>query len=286
MLWNEKVWDLFENCYWTPRYVGLKSIPKRYWAIQEDRISIPKELVNADGLLYTRRTKAALIREELSCQEEILNHFFNIAFAICSDDVISRLLFRPLSISDRGPFVSLGREIASRYGWPSGENVTQQDGLFLSERSLIGVELKLGSTSWPEQVAKYLALMVLEEGISGRKENLGLLFIVPESALKNHWRKIGLQSSAIDLRFLEKLDKTKLPTRIKKLFDEKAEHVAAVLSRVNLSAVSWLELRDEIVRVEAENSEPKDQTLLRLLAGLRAQIEAHQGTGVGKLGEG
>jgi hypothetical protein len=55
---------------------------------------------------------------------------------------------------------SVGREIGLRYGWRKSENVTQQDGFFVSPSSLIGVELKLGSVSWAEQVAKYAALMV------------------------------------------------------------------------------------------------------------------------------
>jgi hypothetical protein len=36
----------------------------------------------------------------------------------------------------------------------------------------------------PEQIAKYLALMVWEEQISVKRENLGLLFIVPDRALQ------------------------------------------------------------------------------------------------------
>jgi hypothetical protein len=282
MLWNEKLWDLFDNVYWTPRYVGLKSISQKHWMIDDDRISIPKDLVNLTGPLYTRRTKASVIRDELSRQEEILNHFFNIAFAILSDHIISRLLFRPLAISDNGPFVSLGREVAARYGWPNGENVTQQDGLFLSTESLIGVELKLGSTSWPEQIAKYLALMVLEENVSGCKEHLGLLFIVPESAVQNHWRTVGLESSMVGGWYLKKFDESKLPKRIRNLFDEYPEKIRSVLERLKLSVVSWTAFRDEIKRIESEECPgPCGQTLARLLAGLRAQIEAHQGTGIG-----
>jgi hypothetical protein len=55
MAWNDKYWDIFSNLYWTPRYLGLKSIAQDKWRIDEDRISIPRALVgNKSGPLYTR----------------------------------------------------------------------------------------------------------------------------------------------------------------------------------------------------------------------------------------
>ena len=53
------------------------------------------------------------------------------------------LLIEPLGFEDRGPFESLGREVRDRYGW-GNKNVTQQDGLFVSPQSIVGVELKDG----------------------------------------------------------------------------------------------------------------------------------------------
>ena len=65
--------------------------------------------------------------------------------------------------------------------------MTQQDGFFVSRKSLIGVELKLGSASSPEQIAKYMALMEWEEQLTGRRDQLGLLFVVADTAVKKHW---------------------------------------------------------------------------------------------------
>jgi hypothetical protein len=165
--WNEKYWDMIDNIYGTPRFLGFKPIRREEWKIAGDLISIPRAGVNIRSPLYSRKIKPADIRDFLSGQEEILNHFFNIAFSIADDDVISRLFCRPFGIDDAGPFASRGREIWSLYGWGQGENVTQLDSFFVTNKSLIGIELKLNSTSWPEQVAKYAAVMRWEEKKSG-----------------------------------------------------------------------------------------------------------------------
>ena len=137
------------------RYLGLQSISRDKWCIDGEVVSIPLALIaNASGPLYSRSRKFSETKAYLSGQEEILNHMFNLAFSIAADQVISRLLCRPLEIVDPGPFESIGLEIGLRYGWGEHENVTQQDGFFITKSSLIAVELKLGSTSWPEQIAK------------------------------------------------------------------------------------------------------------------------------------
>jgi hypothetical protein len=52
---------------------------------------------------------------------------------------------------------------------PNKPTSPNPDAFFLSPSSLIGVELKLDSPTWPEQIGKYLALMVWEE-LKGQKE--------------------------------------------------------------------------------------------------------------------
>ncbi len=191
--WNQKLWDVISHLYWAPRFVGLASI-------SEDKYSAgfnPKalKLLGEGYRLYGRNLKIDAFLKYLSGQEEVLNFFFNIAFAIAPDDIISRLLCTPLDIRDEGPFESFGGEqLAARYEFGK-ENVTQPDGFFA--------------------------------------------------------------------------------TRIK-----------GDIKRLHLAAVSWTWLRDEISKIERElDPEARgDQTLKRLLAGLRAQIEAHGNTGIVKAG--
>jgi hypothetical protein len=69
---------------------------------------------------------------------------------------------------------------------------------------------------------------------------------------------------------------------VRQLFQSKSEDIKGDIKRLHLAAVSWRWLRDEISKIEGELdcSVRGDQTLKRLLAGLRAQIEAHRNTGI------
>ena len=286
MAWNSKYWDIIENLYWTPRYIGLKSIPRDKWTINDDRVSIPKELIKTkDGPLYFRSRKAADLKSYLQGQEEILNHLFNLTFSIAADDVISQALCKPLGFEDSGPFESIGRDVGERYGWRAQENVTQQDGFFISPKSLIGVELKLGVTSSAEQVAKYMALMEWEEQKTGHRDHLGLLFVVPNDAAATLWTDVGCVGGVIAPAFVDRFKK--LPPRIRELFDLRRDSLKAVASRLRLGVLSWTQFQNSLVsyRADLDNSKPGDQTLGRLLDGLHDQIRHHGKTGIAGAGE-
>lgn len=276
MPWTDAYWDIISNLYWTPRYLGLKSIPRDKWRADGDWVSVPRETIaNSSGPLYSRVRRFDELRVYLESQEEILNHFFNLTFSIAADSIVGELLFRPLGFDEPGPIASFGREIGARYGWSAGENVTQQDGFFVGQRSIVGVELKLGSRSWPEQIAKYAALMMWEEAISGPRQNLGLIFIVPETDLPGHWPALGLKGPIVDHSILERFERSKLPKRIQDGFDKKPEDIRSVLDRLVLEVTSWQSLSVRISALESHLS-PKlagDQTLGRLLGGFRQQIE-------------
>ena len=170
MEWNEKYWDMIVNLYETPSHMGWKRIQRKNWVTENGMVSVlATDIAAGAHALYSREPQSdpEKIRKSLSNKEEILNHIFNFTFAIAGDPIISRLFCEPLGIDDHGPFLSLGREVLERYDL--AENVTQQDGLFVSDNAIIGVELKLGSKSWPIQIIKYAALMVSEEKL--RKRN-------------------------------------------------------------------------------------------------------------------
>ena len=211
----------------------------------------------------------------------VLNHFFNIAFDIADDATVSELLCDPLGLDDAGPFESYGRDFGfKRFGWPEQANVTQPDGFFLSSNSLIAVELKLESPTRLDQIAKYLAIMHLEEKHSGKRGNLGLLFIVPEKARESIFSKIGMKGATIDSDFMARLKEAKIPPRLK----ASAEELEDIAKRVRLVSVSWTWLRDRLKQIESDLDAHNrgDQTLLRLLRGLRTQIERHEKTGIPK----
>ena len=210
----------------------------------------------------------------------VLNHFFNIALDIAGDDVVSQLLCGPLDINDAGPFESYDRDFGhKRFDWPEQANVTQPDGFFFSSKSLIGVELKLDSSTRLDQIAKYLGIMHCEEAHSEkRRDNLGLLFIVPEKSQKSIFSKIGMKGALIDADLITRLKQVKLSARLRTSPDE----LEAIAKRVRLASVSWTWLRDRLTQIELQLDARArgDQTLLRLLSGLRTQIEKHGKTGI------
>ena len=283
MSWNKYYWEMVDQYYWSPKYLGLTSINKRKWDIQDDVISVPRELVNESGPLYTRGAKIGPLIERLHGMEEMLNDIFNITFAIAPDKLITELFVEPCGLSDHGPFESLGRDIRQRFVWGDSDNVTQIDGLFVGSSSILGIELKLGSSSWPEQIAKYVAVMVWEELNVGPKDQLGLLYVVPENALDKHWTKCGLPDGpVIDRSFMDTLNPEKVPSRIAKLFEAEPERVRQAFDRLQLSVITWREIRDKLAAYKEQLNEavPAEQTLLKLIDGFLAQLAVHKGTGL------
>lgn len=231
--WNRKYWDIVDQYYWAPQYIGMKSIPQRLWQKNGVMATVPADQVNKDGPLYTRARKAESHQVWMRHQEEVLNHIFDIAFAIAPDALIEHCFARPLGISDLGPYLSLGREIRQRYCWSKSENVTQHDGLFVSPSSILGVELKLKSKSSPDQVIKYASVFAWEERHSGPRENLGLLYILENPAEEKHWRECGLEGPNVDGSLLDRVDIEALPRKVRELVNSNRDVVSSVLDRVS-----------------------------------------------------
>jgi hypothetical protein len=280
--WHRKYWDIVDQFYWWPRYIGLRSISQKHWIKKDDLICVPVEMVNKTGPLYSRERNVRDLKDYLLGCEEILNHIFDLTFSIAPDSVINKILFSPLGFNDSGSIKSMGRECAKRYGWGELDNITQHDGFFVSDKSAVGVELKLLSSSWPEQVLKYAALMSWEEIHKGARQQLGLLFIVPESAIESHWKKCGLTSTSIDRTFLEQKWKRNLPKAISDLLTTNYDNVASVLDRMKLGIISWEDLRDSMVTLQStlDPTHRGDQTLIKLISGFIAQLAVHRDTGI------
>ncbi|MCP4308855.1 MAG: hypothetical protein GY788_29065 [bacterium] len=64
-----KYWDIVDQFFWSPKYLGLRSIPKRHWEVGDGRISVPSDLVNSSGPLYSRRRRIADLKEDLHGME-------------------------------------------------------------------------------------------------------------------------------------------------------------------------------------------------------------------------
>ena len=73
-------------------------------------------------------------------------------------------------------------------GGPSDDRYGgDRPGANLFGNSLVAVELKLVSFSWPEQIAKYVALMQWEQQKTGPRDNLGLFELGEVDAKRCRW---------------------------------------------------------------------------------------------------
>jgi hypothetical protein len=272
--WNQKYWDILDQIYWTPGQAGFESIPAKRCVFGEDTVTLPQALIAPGSSLYRRVRNSKEQPRWLLTQEEILNQVFNLAFAIAPDALIAHCLAAPLGFSDPGPFLSLGRDMLSRYNLG---NVTRQDGFFVGPNALIGVELKLGAPSTPDQLAKYAALFFWEERLNGPRERIGLLYIVPDNKLAGHWKTCRLPGPQIDRTYIPAiLAQKKLSKQIRRLYETETEALARILDRMQLALISWTDLHTAAGDF-ARGLDPAragDQALRKLIDGLCAQIEA------------
>ena len=281
--WTGTYWDALRYYYWSVRYVGLKGIPRSDLVRDGDWIKVPAHHLKDTRGVYVREVKAPALEADLHRDEVTLNQVLSTTLAIAADAVIGRLLARPLGLAEAGPFERIGDEIAGRYGWGGGENVTQQDGFYVGPASAVALEIKIGAPTTAEQVLKYAALHAWEEMRGGPGKGIGLLYVVPEAHRAGLWRRAGLTGPGDVPALLDRLPAmTALPRRLREFAAAEPGRLGDVLGRLRVGVISWSELHAEIGAIRAGlGGTPGDETLDRLLAGLTAQIGAHEGTGVG-----
>ena len=279
MGWTLKYWDVLNHLYWNPLYLGLKSIDWKKFPRDGDSVRLPVSALNKNGPIYFRKINSRELNLSLSAMEEMLNHIFNLTFAIAPDYVVSRLFFKPLGFSDSGPFESVGRA-RERFEWR--ENIAQPDGFFVSDKAALAIELKLKSPPNADQLLKYLALLVCEERLSQSRKNLGLLYIAPPQNEARFWEKCGLNGPSIDSGFLARHQPTIKSKPIAKMLKDRPDEFRSVAERVRLHLMTWPELDASIRKILAELNEAKveHQTLDRLLGGFLHQLQRHSHTGI------
>ncbi len=285
MPWNDKYWDIVHQYYWSPAYLGLTSIPKKLVERRNGTISLPEDQVPRGATLYARRTTFDENLTRLMRLEEPLNDFFDLTFAIAPDEVISELLHQSAGIADAGPFISYGKEICHRFGWGEA-NITMQDGFFASNETILGIELKLGSRTRPDQLLKYMSLLVAEERVGGPRKQLALLFVTPPMESAKLWGQCGLVDGRIDEGFIERVTGMGLNSSVAAQLEDAPEQFASVARRLILAHTTWPELCQKIdsLVVNLDQRNMGEQTVWRLLSGFRSQVAKHEGTGVANPG--
>ena len=280
MSWCNKYWDTIDQLYWDPKLLGLFPIPRAEIASTEGCLTIPRSRVRNGGSIYARRGTAKENATRMRRLEEPLNHIFDLTFALAPSTVLARMFLRPFGFVDDGPFLRLGREVAGRYPGFGDGTTTQQDGYFVSDRSLIGVELKVASHTWPGQLLKYLALMVAEEKLTGLHEQVCLLYITPSEHPDAAYSQCGADSKGrLEAGFVGRVPKSEIKGGLAKMVETDAGHFASIAERLTVRHVGWSKIAKDASAVAAEQDtdQPGGETLHRLMSGFAEAVRTHSG---------
>ncbi len=276
MSWTDKYWDLVDQLYWSPQYLGLKSIPRRLWTEDEDRVSIPKAMTNSNGPLYRRVRSGEEFWSYVRRQEETFNQIFDLTFAVLPGDVVTEIFSKLTGTDLRQPYECIGRELRTRHFWREHDNITTPDGFFVNEESILAVELKFNAKTSLDQIAKYLLLFVAEEMVLGQRKRLDLLYIFnsdPDSAFKN---QVGVNPGLVGEILVDDLLTSVSSKTVKGFLQENVSAFRNVLGKVNVRCIHWQDFAAAMTSFSATLQDgPGDRTLKRLIDGLVTEIQRH-----------
>jgi hypothetical protein len=281
--WVRNYWDSIFHLYWAPEVLGLAPLKLMADELDSNFLKIRKSHITNGRRIRHRIKTWSEVYAKLNRDEKALNGFFDIMFSICPDYIINDWLCAPLSFVDSGRFKSFSLlEISDRFGWGE-KNVMQPDGFFTSPRTIICAELKLNAATSLGQMLKYASLLALEERLTGRREHLGLLYIVPQPRLLRLNRLIetwGAGQSWSQIK--EEPHAQELNSHVRQIIEADEEHYGDVVRRLRIAAISWSELHEkatgEIARLDPK--ERSQQTLYRLLEGFLEQLHIHRDVGI------
>jgi hypothetical protein len=279
MTWTQTYWDLLDHLYWAPQYLGLKSIPRKHWSVDGDRVSIPCEMTSPNGPLYYRlRRFGTDYRTYARRQEETFNHIFDIAFAVLPGDAIAELLNPFTQAGSSHNYEALGKTLWSRYGFGENSNVTVPDGFFVAERSVLAVELKFNAKTSLDQLAKYVMLFAAEEQHAGARPHLDLLYVFNCEPIPAFEEQVGLHPGAISDELFEPLLRSVKNHVVRALFRDKEDAIRGTLRRIRVHCISWGSLVEALEAFSGSLGSAKgtgDRTLKRLIDGLVHEIRQH-----------
>ena len=275
--WTSRYWDILEQVFWVPSYIGLKSITKKTWQIEDGRVSLPKELGNMKSQIYTRKRSRDEYWAFIQRQEETFNHAFDLTLGIMDGQAIVDLFGSLAKLESRKALSGLGREQLERYSFLANANATQPDGFLTSEDAIFMIELKFNAPTSLDQLANYLAVALAEETLTGTRLEVALLYVVPgpDPKLKVQ-RQLGvrlehLRDIPVELLIAEVQNEvTRRYLKANEMLLEK------MMRRIRVTAISWSALHSSIADyVDLLGDGPGNKTLANLLSGLAEAIAIH-----------
>ena len=275
MNWTTKYWDALEQLYWTPKYLGLKSISRSHWQIEGDRVSVPVAMTNANGPLYRRATTARSFATTVRRQEETFNHLFDLTFGILDGALTNRIFCRLLNEDRNDSLKSHGRELGQTLGVDKLYDICQPDGFFTGTDWSIAVELKFDALTSLDQLAKYMLAFALERRSTAHRKPIVLAYIAP--------RPDDLTAGAFPFP-LDKIGADQLPTilggaksSVLKRLDPVMDLLPDLLDDLRVVAFSWSVFLGTLEQVQADlpMETAEGRTVRRLLGGLADEIRHH-----------
>lgn len=276
--WTRKYWEILDHLYWSPHYLGLKSIPQKHWTIDGDRVSIPRTMTNSKGPLYRRLRSGAEYWDFVRRQEEVFAHIFDLTFAVLPGDVVGDVLHPFVGVTARHAYESLGTQVRTRYGGGEHDNVTTPDAFLVAPEAILAVELKFDAKTSLDQLAKYLMLFTAEERLMGTRTDLNLLYVLNRDPRATLEKQLGFVATEIDETLFERLRDAVKNERVHKFLDEHSSAAKDTLRRLRVQGVTWQMLLDrltELSRSLAHATSAGDRTLKRLIDGLISEIRDH-----------
>jgi hypothetical protein len=276
MSWTLQYWDALDNIYWYPEHIGLKSIPQRFWTKSDKAVSIPRDMVNPNGPLYRRLRPSEEYWKIIKRQEEIFNHMFSLTFAVLPGDVISEVLSPFIQAKPDSYYELVNRELMKRYGWEGRGNLTQPDSFFVSNQSIVAIELKFNAVAELNQLAKYLMLFVGETLRNKNQPSLDLIYVFNKAPAESFKKKIKRDFQAVDSSMCDILVESLKNHAVSDIIKTHESEFRDYLNRVNINCITWKDFYDRLEAYSDGLSQGKgDRTLKRLINGLMTELVEH-----------
>lgn len=275
MGWTSKYWDAIEQLYWTPKYLGLKSISRRHWDIRDDHVTIPLALTNPSGPLYRRATTARDFAKTVRRHEETFNHIFELAFGILDGEITNEIFGGLTAHIAPDSLVSYGRELGPALGEPKLYSLSQPDGFFVGDTWTLAVELKFDAVTSVDQLAKYLLALALARQKFKSTGPAYLLYISPhpDDLLSSAF---PFEARSVDANCWDIILNHAKPAVSAALKDIEAT-AKSVLDDLHIHTVGWsqflLAIEDNVSRRDAASAEAR--TVNQVLTGLASEIKNH-----------
>lgn len=273
MPWNEKVLDNLEQIYWSPDKIGLKPI-KRQPTLDGAGFFVPKERLAGGKSLYSRGQAYAEWRPAITKKEEPLNQVLEIALAIAPSSFVADAFFAPLGIRPAGRIRTIGREVGERHSEFAPQQFTQHDGLYVSDDAIVMMEMKLKARTSIEQYLKYCTLAALEEMVGGKKDHVGMIYLVPTGAVARTRRDVRLDDPAAMYQIWNNPAAFTDKSPLLRLMSNHPEQIRNVGERLVLQIITWDDFLRAMLQTHDDAVATGNETLENLMRGMIAQIQA------------